>query len=81
MAFTIPLAVDAEACDRQEFETPNRNLVATFLAPSISGVFEPRKGSVDLSEAVDAGSRGAELHILFRGKACDVDIIARVVSA
>ncbi len=40
MAFTIPLAVDAEACERQEFEAL-WNLAAAFLAPSISGVFEP----------------------------------------
>ena len=81
MAFTIPLAGDAEACDRQEIEAANWNLVAAFLAPSKSGVFEPWKSSVSLSEVVDAGSREAELHLLFRGKASDVDIIPRVVSA
>ncbi len=81
MAFTFPLAVDAEGWDRQKCEAPNCNLVATFLAPSKSGVFEPWKSSVSLSEVVDAGSREAELHLLFRGKGCDVDIIARVVSA
>jgi len=76
MAFTFPLAVDTEACDRQEFEAANWDLVATFLAPSMTGVFEPWKSRVDLSEVVDAGSREAELHLLFRGKECRVDIFA-----
>jgi hypothetical protein len=81
MAFMIPLAVDAEARDAQEFEASNWNLVATFLAPSISRVFELWESSVYLSEVVDAKGREAESHLPFRGKACHVDIIATVVSA
>jgi hypothetical protein len=81
MALAIPLALDAEGWDRQEFEAPNWNLVATYLAPSISGRFELWESSVYLSEVVDARGREAELHSRFRGKACHVDIIATVVRA